>query len=52
MFLPTLIVEMDFIGGGDGNSGVDGDIGNSNPDDLLIIAFKLGDLCLGEEAHR
>lgn len=51
MFLATLVVEMDFVGGGDGDGGVDGDIGDSDPDNLLVVALELANLGLGEEAH-
>ena len=46
MFLTTLIVEMNFIGSSDGNGGVDRNIRDCNPDDLLIISFELSDFCL------
>lgn len=46
MFFPTFIVEMDFVGGSDSNSGVDGNIRDCNPDDLLIIAFEFANLSL------
>ena len=46
VLLTTLVEEMDFVGGGDGNGGVDRDIGDCNPDDLLVIALELSDFGL------
>lgn len=51
MFLSTLIEKMNFVGSGDGNGGIDGDIGDSNPNDLLIVLLEFIDFGFGKEAH-
>ena len=51
MFFSTLIEEMDFVGCGDGNGRVDGDIGDSNSNDLFVVLFEFIDFGFREEAH-
>lgn len=46
MFVAGFVEEMDFIGGGDGDGGVDGDVGDSNANDALMIALEIPDLSL------
>ena len=52
MFLSTLIKEMDFVGSGDGNGGIDGYIGDSNSDNFLVVLLELVDFGFREEAHK
>ena len=52
MFLSTLVEEMYFVGGGDGNGGVDRDIGDGNPNNFLVVPFELIDFGFREEAHE
>ena len=51
MLVPTFIEEVDFVGSGDGNGGVDGDVGDSNPNDFLVVLFEFVDFGFREEAH-
>jgi hypothetical protein len=45
MFVATLIEEMYFVGSGNGNGGVDGNIRDCDSDDSFVIAFKIFYLC-------
>ena len=44
MFISTLVEKMYFVGSGDGDGRVDGDVGDSDTDDTLVIAFEIFDL--------
>ena len=52
MLVATLIKEMYLVGGGDGNGGIDGHVGDSDPDDTLMVVTQFLDLSLGKETHR
>lgn len=51
MFIPALIKQMNFIGGGDGNGGIDWYIWNCYSYDALVVSFEIFDLCFWKEAH-
>lgn len=51
MFLSTFVVEMYFVGSSYSNGRIDRNIGDSDPDNLLIIAFELGYLSFREKTH-
>lgn len=51
MLLSTLIKEMNFIRCGNGNSRINGNVGNWNSDNSLIVILELFDLGFGEKAH-
>lgn len=52
MFVSTLIEEVYFVGGSDGNGGVDGYIWDCNTDDPLVVSFEIFDLCFWKETHK
>jgi hypothetical protein len=52
MLVATLIEKMYLVGGGDGNGGIDGHVGDSDPDDALMVVPQVLDLSLGKETHR
>ena len=52
VFVSALIEEVDLVGSGDGNGGIDGHVGDSDPDDALMIVPQVLYLSLGEETHR
>ena len=43
---------MYFIGSGDGDGRIDGHIWNCYPNDALVIAFEILDLCFREKTHQ
>lgn len=52
MLVATLIEKMYLVGGGDGNGGINGNVGDSDPDDTLMVVPQVLDLSLGKETHR
>ena len=36
----------------DGDSGIDGHVGDCDPDDPLVIVLEVLDFCFGEETHQ
>lgn len=52
VFVTTLIEEMYLVGGGDGDGGIDGHVGNCYPDDPLVIVLEVFYFCFGEETHQ
>ncbi len=46
MFVSTFVKEMNFIGSRDGDGGIDGNIGDSYPDDAFMVIFEVLDLSL------
>lgn len=43
MFIATLVEKMYFVGGGDGDGGIDWDVGNSDSNDSLMVALEIFD---------
>lgn len=52
MFVSAFVEEMYFVGGGDGDGGVDRHVGYSYSDDPFVVVLEVLDLCLREEAHN
>ena len=46
VLVATFIEEVDFVGGGDGDCGIDGHIGDGNSDDPLVVVLQVFDLGL------
>lgn len=52
MLISAFVEEVYFVGGRDGDGGVDGDVGDADADDPLVVVFEILDLSLREEAHQ
>ena len=51
VFVTAFIEEVDLVGGGDGDGGVDGHVGHSYTDDALVVVLQVLDLGLGKKTH-
>ena len=52
VLVSTLIEEMNFVGSGDGDSWIDGDIRNCDSDDSFVVVLEVFDFSFGEETHQ
>ena len=52
VLVSTLIEEMNFVGSGDGNSWIDGDVGDCDSGDSFMIVLEVFDFSFGEETHQ
>jgi hypothetical protein len=46
VFVSALIEEVDLVGSGDGDGGVDGHVRDGYPDDSLVVVLEILDLSL------
>ena len=52
MLVSAFVEEMDFVGSGDSDGGVDGNVRDSYADDPLMIVLEVLDLSFREETHQ